>query len=115
VKLLPLLLLLLLLLLFAPWTRNSLRFHVHHAVRNSAVCRETDERAATALARFAAAVGLVMSVAYSVLPVFPIIEVADWRVFSGKIIAVLGGANAIGICIYLIDIQRVRMTADGAG
>jgi amino acid transporter len=61
--------------------------------------------------QFAAAVGLVTSVAYSVLSVFPIIDVPDWRVFSAKIVAVLIGANVIGVCIYLFGRQRVRESA----
>ena len=49
----------------------------------------------------ASASGLVMSLLYSTLSVFPIIEVASWRIFALKIITVIVAANAIGVVIYL--------------
>jgi amino acid transporter len=54
----------------------------------------------------AAFLGLVMSIMYSVLSVFPIIEVKDWHIFSAKIVTVLVGANLIGIGIYTFRGRR---------
>ncbi|HYV98200.1 MAG TPA: APC family permease [Gemmatimonadaceae bacterium] len=45
--------------------------------------------------------GLLISVMYSVLSIFPIIDVADWRVFAAKIVTVLVVANLIGVAIYV--------------
>jgi amino acid transporter len=50
--------------------------------------------------RAAAATGFAASILYSVLSVFPIIDVASWWSFSLKIIAVLAGVNLIGVLIY---------------
>jgi amino acid transporter len=50
--------------------------------------------------RVAAAAGLGVTVLYSVLSVFPIIEVASWRVFTAKVVAVLAGVNLLGLAIY---------------
>ena len=47
-----------------------------------------------------------MTLLYSVLSVFPIIEVASWRVFTGKIVAVLVGVNLIGLTIYAAGRRR---------
>ena len=41
-----------------------------------------------------------MSLLYSTLSVFPIIEVPSWRVFALKIITVILVANVIGVAIY---------------
>ena len=46
--------------------------------------------------RVAALAGLGMSVLYSVLSIFPIIDVPDWRVFSAKIVTVLVGRTSRG-------------------
>ena len=46
--------------------------------------------------RAAAVAGLATSLLYTVLAVFPIIDVASWHVFAAKILAVLLGANLIG-------------------
>jgi len=50
--------------------------------------------------RAAAASGFCVSLLYSVLSVFPIIDVPNWRVFSAKIIAVLVVTTLIGVGIY---------------
>jgi len=44
--------------------------------------------------------GFVMSLLYSTLSVFPIIEVASWRIFALKIFTVILVANVIGVAIY---------------
>jgi hypothetical protein len=43
---------------------------------------------------------------YSVLSVFPIIDVESWTVFAIKIIGVLVLANLIGVAIYLVGKRR---------
>jgi amino acid transporter len=50
--------------------------------------------------RAAAASGFVVTLLYSVLSVFPIIDVASWQVFAFKIIVVLVAAQAVGIGLY---------------
>ncbi len=68
--------------------------------------------------RVASACGFAVSLLYSVLSVFPIIEVASWTVFALKIIAVLVGANVVGIAIYLVGQRRGRAAVpaeSGAG
>ncbi|HTI64698.1 MAG TPA: APC family permease [Gemmatimonadaceae bacterium] len=54
----------------------------------------------------AALAGLGMSVLYSVLSIFPIIDVPDWRVFSAKIVTVLVVANMIGVFIFALGRRR---------
>jgi glutamate:GABA antiporter len=51
--------------------------------------------------KIASASGLVMSLLYSTLSVFPIIDVPSWRIFALKIITVILVANVIGLAIYL--------------
>jgi hypothetical protein len=43
---------------------------------------------------------------YSVLSIFPIIDVPDWRLFTAKVVTVLVGANAIGLAIFLTSRRR---------
>ncbi len=50
--------------------------------------------------RLASASGFGMSLLYSILSVFPIIEVPSWRTFALKIIGVILVANLIGVVIY---------------
>jgi hypothetical protein len=50
--------------------------------------------------RALSACGLAVSVLYSILSVFPIIDVASWAVFAAKIIAVLVVTNLAGVAIY---------------
>ena len=52
--------------------------------------------------KVASASGFAMSLLYSTLSVFPIIDVASWRIFALKIITVILAANAIGVVIYLL-------------
>jgi amino acid transporter len=51
--------------------------------------------------RLASASGFGMTLLYSILSVFPIIEVPSWRTFALKIISVILAANLIGVVIYL--------------
>lgn len=50
--------------------------------------------------RVAAAAGFAVSLLYSILSIFPIIDVGNWTVFSLKIVAVLVAVNVIGLLIY---------------
>jgi len=52
--------------------------------------------------RALSACGLAVSLLYSILSVFPIIDVASWAVFAAKIIAVLVVTNLAGIAIYAL-------------
>jgi amino acid transporter len=56
--------------------------------------------------RGAAVAGLATSILYSVLSIFPIIDVPDWRLFTAKVVSVLVGANAIGLAIFLTSRRR---------
>jgi amino acid transporter len=60
--------------------------------------------------RGAAVAGLATSILYCVLSIFPIIDVADWRLFAAKIVAVLIGANLVGLLIYFAGRRRSRRT-----
>jgi amino acid transporter len=60
------------------------------------------------LLRVAAMCGFAMSLLYSTLSVFPIIDVASWQVFAAKIIVVIVGANLLGIAIYSAGRMRTR-------
>ena len=51
---------------------------------------------ATALAGFA------ITLLYSILSIFPIIDVASWQVFAAKILTVLIGANVVGLIVYAL-------------
>ena len=60
------------------------------------------------LLRVAAMCGFAMSLLYSTLSVFPIIDVASWHIFAAKIIVVIVGANLLGIAIYRAGKMRTR-------
>ena len=59
----------------------------------------------------AALAGLGMSVLYSVLSIFPIIDVADWRVFSAKIVTVIVATNLAGLAIFALGRRRSARAA----
>jgi len=61
--------------------------------------------------KIASASGFMMSLLYSVLSVFPIIEVASWRIFALKIITVILVANVIGVGIYFGGKSRKAVNA----
>ena len=56
--------------------------------------------------RLAAGSGFAVSLLYSVLSIFPIIEVASWQVFAAKIIVTLALAELVGIGLYLLGRRR---------
>jgi hypothetical protein len=41
-----------------------------------------------------------------VLSIFPIIDVPDWRMFTAKVVAVLIGANLLGLGIFFSSRKR---------
>jgi len=63
------------------------------------------------LLRLAAICGFAMSLLYSTLSVFPIIDVASWQIFAAKIIAVIVGANLLGVGIYSARQRKTRPAA----
>jgi amino acid transporter len=58
--------------------------------------------------RGAALVGLAAAILYSALSIFPIIDVADWRVFAAKVVTVLVATNLIGLTIFVGNAWRTR-------
>lgn len=58
--------------------------------------------------RIAAMCGFAVTLLYSTLSVFPIIDVASWQIFAAKIIVVILGANLLGIAIYAMGRQSRR-------
>jgi len=56
--------------------------------------------------RVAAASGLAVTVLYSVLSIFPIIDVPSWRLFAVKVSAVVIGANLLGAGLYVVARRR---------
>ena len=56
--------------------------------------------------RAAAASGLTISVLYSVLSIFPIIDVASWTVFAVKILSVLVATTLVGVAIFVVGRRR---------
>jgi amino acid transporter len=63
------------------------------------------------LLRGAAMCGFAVTLLYSTLSVFPIIEVASWQIFAAKIIAVIVGANLLGVAIYAANRIKARRAA----
>lgn len=58
--------------------------------------------------RVASASGFGMALLYSILSVFPIIDVPSWRTFALKIISVILVANVVGVGIYFGGARRSR-------
>ena len=63
------------------------------------------------LLRVAAICGFAVTLLYSTLSVFPIIDVASWRIFAAKIIVVIVGANLLGVSIYAVG-RRSGIASD---
>jgi len=61
--------------------------------------------------RAAAVSGFAVTLLYTVLSVFPIIDVPSWKIFAAKIIVVLVGANLLGIGIYAVGRRRTGLAA----
>ena len=56
--------------------------------------------------RAASASGFAVSLLYSVLSIFPIIDVASWTTFAAKIVGVLAATTLVGIVIFVIGQRR---------
>ena len=54
----------------------------------------------------ASASGLAVTILYSVLSIFPIIDVPSWQLFALKVGGVVVGANVLGAGIYLAARRR---------
>jgi len=61
--------------------------------------------------QLASAAGLLVSVLYSVLSIFPIIDVRNPGQFAGKIVLTLAGATAVGLGIYAAGRWKERENA----
>ena len=59
--------------------------------------------------RVASACGFAVSLLYSVLSVFPIIDVASWQSFTIKIVVTLVLANLVGLAIWVVGRRRARV------
>jgi len=57
----------------------------------------------------ASASGLAVTVLYSVLSIFPIIDVPSWQMFAVKVGGVVVGANVLGAAIYAVAGRRGRV------
>jgi amino acid transporter len=63
--------------------------------------------------RVASASGLAVTVLYSVLSIFPIIDVPSWQMFALKVGGIVVGANVLGAGIYVLAGRRSRVVAAG--
>jgi glutamate:GABA antiporter len=57
--------------------------------------------------RVAAASGLAVTVLYSVLSIFPIIDVPNWHLFTAKIVVALVLVQGIGLALYVAGRRRM--------
>ena len=64
--------------------------------------------------QFTSASGLAVTVLYSVLSVFPIIDVPSWQVFAVKVGGVVVGANLLGVGVYAVARRRAGLIAPRA-
>jgi amino acid transporter len=62
----------------------------------------------------ASASGLAVTILYSVLSIFPIIDVPSWQLFAAKVGGVVVGANVLGAAIYIAARRRMPAIAPGA-
>jgi amino acid transporter len=71
---------------------------------------------ASAGLKFAALLGLLTTVLYVVLSIFPIIDVPSWRSFAAKIMGVVIVLNLLGVLVYRGgERRRERGSTFGAG
>jgi amino acid transporter len=59
----------------------------------------------------ASASGLAVTILYSVLSIFPIIDVPSWQLFALKVGGVVVGANVLGAGIYALARRRAGLVA----
>jgi len=65
--------------------------------------------------QLASAAGLLVSVLYSVLSIFPIIDVKDPGQFARKIVLTLAGTTAVGLVIFAAGRRKEREPTPSAG
>jgi len=61
----------------------------------------------------ASASGLAVTILYSVLSIFPIIDVPSWQMFALKVGGVVVGANVLGTGVYGVARRRAGIVAAG--
>ena len=61
--------------------------------------------------RVVSASGLSVTVLYSVLSIFPIIDVPSWQIFAVKVGGVVVGANLLGVGVYAVARRRESVVA----
>ena len=64
--------------------------------------------------QLAALSGFAVTLLYSVLSVFPIIDVESWQVFTFKIVSVLALTQLIGLAIYVVGLRTAQKRATEA-
>ena len=64
--------------------------------------------------KLASVSGFGVSLLYSVLSVFPIVDVASWAEFAAKIIGALVATNLLGVGIYVLGRRNTRSAMIGA-
>jgi amino acid transporter len=70
---------------------------------------------APAALRIAAGAGLLTTLLYVVLSIFPIIDVQSWRAFAVKISGVVIGLNVLGMFVYAAGGRRRARSWRGEG
>ena len=65
--------------------------------------------------RLASASGLAVTVLYSILSIFPIIDVPSWQLFAMKVGGIVVGTNLLGAGIYTLAARRARTVPIATG
>lgn len=65
--------------------------------------------------KIAAGSGFATTLLYTVLSVFPIIDVPSWSVFAAKIITVIVGANVVGALLFRLSRRRRHRSSLAVG
>jgi amino acid transporter len=65
--------------------------------------------------RIASASGLAVTILYSVLSIFPIIDVPSWQMFALKVGGVVVGTNLLGAGLYMVATRRGRAVSVATG
>jgi amino acid transporter len=65
--------------------------------------------------KIASASGLAVTILYSVLSIFPIIDVPSWQMFALKVGGVVVGTNLLGAGLYMVATRRGRVVRVATG
>jgi glutamate:GABA antiporter len=65
--------------------------------------------------KLASASGLAVTVLYSILSIFPIIDVPSWQLFAMKVGGIVVGTNLLGAGIYTLAARRARAVSVATG